>query len=42
MGLMYENGTGVGQDMAEAINWYRMAAQQGNQDAKKKLAELSR
>ena len=42
LGLMYENGTGVGRDRAEAINWYKLSAQQGNQDAKKKLAELSK
>ena len=41
MGLMYEKGTGVKQDLAVAVKWYRMAAQQGNVDAKKKLTELS-
>ena len=30
---MYENGKGVPQDDAEAVKWYRMAAEQGDADA---------
>ena len=29
LGLMYGNGLGVPQDYAEAVNWYRKAAEQG-------------
>jgi hypothetical protein len=29
LGIMYENGQGVPQDYAAAVNWYRWAAQQG-------------
>ena len=28
LGLMYENGQGVPQDYAEAVKWYRLAAEQ--------------
>ena len=30
LGLMYELGQGVPQDYAEAVKWYRMAAEQGH------------
>jgi TPR repeat protein len=29
LGFMYENGQGVLQDYAEAVKWYRLAADQG-------------
>ena len=29
LGLMYDNGQGVPQDYAEAVKWYRLAAEQG-------------
>jgi len=29
VGACYDNGTGVGKDEAEAVKWYRKAAQQG-------------
>ena len=29
LGMMYENGQGVRQDDAEAVKWYRLAAEQG-------------
>ena len=29
LGVMYENGQGVKQDHAEAVRWYRKAAEQG-------------
>jgi len=28
LGLMYENGLGVGQNMEQAMRWYRLAADQ--------------
>ena len=34
LGVMYALGNGVAQDFAEAIEWYRKAAEQGNEDAK--------
>ena len=30
LGVMYDNGEGVPEDDAEAVRWYRMAAEQGN------------
>ncbi len=33
MGLMFEMGQGVPQNSAEAVKWYRMAAEQGNAKA---------
>ncbi|MGP8201252.1 MAG: trypsin-like peptidase domain-containing protein [Limisphaerales bacterium] len=30
LGLMYDLGQGVAQDYAEAVNWFRIAAEQGN------------
>lgn len=30
LGVMYEYGLGVPKDDAEAVKWYRMAAEQGN------------
>ena len=30
---MYDNGRGVPKDDAEAVKWYRKAADQGNADA---------
>ena len=37
LGLMYEEGTGVKQDYAEAIKWYSMAAKKGNSNAQNNL-----
>ena len=37
---MYENGRGVPQDDAEALKWYRKAAEQGNANAQKHLAQI--
>jgi TPR repeat protein len=37
LGVLYADGTGVKQDMAEAIKWYRKAAAQGFADAKHNL-----
>ena len=33
LGMMYENGTGVPQDHAEAVQWFRLAADQGQANA---------
>jgi hypothetical protein len=40
LGVLYEGGVGIAEDDAEAIAWFRKAASQGDNDAKKKLAEL--
>ncbi len=34
---MYDNGQGVPQDYAEAVKWYRMAAEQGDAKAQSNL-----
>jgi TPR repeat protein len=34
---MYANGRGVEQDHAEAVKWYRKAAEQGHADAQNNL-----
>ena len=33
LGFMYANGQGVPQDYAEAVKWYRLAAEQGDEKA---------
>jgi hypothetical protein len=33
LGVMYERGQGVAKDYAEALKWYRLAAEQGNANA---------
>ena len=38
LGVMYSFGRGVAQDDAEAVRWYRKAAEQGNADAMRALA----
>ena len=40
LGACYEDGEGVGQDREEAVKWYRKAAANGNEDAKKALRRL--
>jgi TPR repeat protein len=37
LGSAYENGRGVGRDYAEAVRWYREAADGQNADAAYKL-----
>ena len=37
LGLLYDNGKGVPQDHAEAVKWYRKAAEQGDADAQCQL-----
>ena len=40
LGACYYNGEGVEQNYTEAVKWFRKAAEQGHEDAKKKLKEL--
>ena len=40
LGFMYQNGQGVPQDDAEALKWYRLAAEQGNAFAQFNLAVM--
>jgi TPR repeat protein len=42
IGWLYRNGWGVGQDYAEAMRWYRKAADQGNADAQNIIGWLYR
>ena len=37
LGVMYANGDGVPQDYAEAVKWYRLAAEQGHAKAQNNL-----
>jgi TPR repeat protein len=37
---MYENGSGVTQSDAEAVYWYRLAADQGNAFAQVKIGSM--
>ena len=37
----YDNGAGVPEDEAEAVNWYRKAAAQGHEEAAEALKRLS-
>lgn len=40
IGLMYEQGIGVGKDEKSALAWYRKSAEQGNSNAQYNLAVL--
>ena len=40
LGLLFQYGLGVTADSAEAVKWYRKSANQGYEEAKKKLKEL--
>ena len=40
LGIMYENGQGVQQDDAEAVKWYRRAAEQGHAEAQYNLGVM--
>jgi len=40
LGLLYENGLGVGRDGAIAAQWYRRAGEQGDRTAQAYLAEM--
>ena len=37
---MYDNGEGIPQDYAQALTWYRKAADQGNADAQNNLGVM--
>jgi TPR repeat protein len=39
LGVMYANGWGVEQDFTEALRWYRQAAERGNLQAMRYLAD---
>ena len=41
LGLMYEEGEGVENDIELAVEWYRKAANKGNEDAKVALERLT-
>ena len=40
LGSLYEYGTGVPKDTAQAAAWYRKAADQGHANAKQRLETL--
>jgi TPR repeat protein len=40
IGLLYEHGKGVTQDITQATLWYKKAAEGGDEQAKAKLEEL--
>ena len=40
LGWVYSRGRGVGQDDAEAVKWFRLAAEQGNAPAQSNLGAL--
>ena len=40
LGVMYDNGRGVPQNCAEAVKWYRLAAEQGNASAQNNLGSM--
>lgn len=42
VGLMYQRGKGVPEDLTEAFKWYRLAAEQGHADAQFALSEMYR
>ena len=41
LGMLYENGEGLAQDYAEAVRWYRKAADQGVIEAQYNLASYT-
>ena len=40
LGVMYENGQGVRQDYAQAVQWYRKASEQGDAQAQFNLGGM--
>ncbi|MBL4874254.1 MAG: sel1 repeat family protein, partial [Rhodobacteraceae bacterium] len=40
LAIMYENGVGVLQDYAEAVKWYRLAAEQGHASSQNNLGVI--
>jgi TPR repeat protein len=41
LGEMYRNGQGVEKDLKSASEWLRKAASQGNENARRNLAEIN-
>lgn len=41
LGLIYENGLGVAQNIEEALRWYRKSAEKGDKEASNKVQDLS-
>jgi hypothetical protein len=41
IGWLYEKGWGVAQDYAQAMSWYRKAADQGNASAQKNMQRMA-
>lgn len=41
LGDCFYNGNGVDKDLREAVKWYRLAAAQGDADAREKLKLLN-
>jgi|TARA_B100000959_G_scaffold58018_1_gene60761 hypothetical protein len=40
LGAIYKDGDGVKQDDKEALKWFRLAAEQGNAEARKIIKKL--
>ena len=40
LGICYENGYGVTQNMGKAVKWYRKAAEQGDAYAQRRLENI--
>jgi TPR repeat protein len=41
LGLLYENGRGVGRDFGKAREWYQKAADAGHTDAKQAISRFN-
>ena len=41
LGICYAKGEGVKKDMVKAVKWFRLAAEQGNVNAKQALKRIS-
>ena len=42
LGIMYENGQGVKRDRMKAVRFYRMAAGNGNEEAREALERIAK
>lgn len=40
MGILYMNGQGVKQSQGEAVNWFKKAAKNGDENARNALIEI--
>ena len=40
VGECYELGKGVSKNLSKSLEWYRIAAERGDEDAQKKVQEL--